>query len=209
MHSNQNNSRLPIENENTAIDRINIQPVRSMTCYICFENITTMKKEFGIQNNCDHVFCFDCLSTWRRTVNFIFLKSSENIFLSKSSLFKSSAISKDVSQQCPLCRIRSTFIARSCRCFNNHNDKQSLINAHKLRLKSIPCRILLQYGYCRFGRRCYYSHHIPITSHRWSSFDENQQNSSNMYSSNTIRTNNEQQVALRRYTNNLYRYRPY
>ncbi len=47
-----------------------IRPIRSMTCYICFENIVTTHKQFGLQNNCDHFFCFDCLSTWRRTVRF-------------------------------------------------------------------------------------------------------------------------------------------
>lgn len=44
--------------------------VRSMTCYICLENIVTMNRKFGLQNNCDHFFCFDCLLTWRRTVCF-------------------------------------------------------------------------------------------------------------------------------------------
>ncbi len=50
---------------------VEIRPSRSMTCYICLENIVTTHKQFGLQNNCDHVFCFDCLSTWRRTVSFV------------------------------------------------------------------------------------------------------------------------------------------
>jgi hypothetical protein len=56
---------------------IEIRPARSMTCYICLENISNMQKQFGLQNNCDHVFCFDCLLTWRRTVSlFLFFSIS-------------------------------------------------------------------------------------------------------------------------------------
>ncbi|CAF0968668.1 unnamed protein product [Rotaria sp. Silwood1] len=188
----------------TAIEPINIRPVHSMTCYICLENIITMNKQFGIQNNCDHIFCFDCLSTWRRT---------------------SAMIDKDTSRRCPLCRTRSTFIARSWRCFTNRDDKQSLIDTHKLSLKAIPCRTLLRYGFCRFGHRCYYNHHIPLTSstsQRWSSspidmpisFNDHQQNSSIIVQSNTIQSmnennNDEQQEPPRRFTYNLHRYRPY
>ncbi len=62
-----NNNNLIIQSR----DSIEIRPVRSMTCYICFENISTMQKQFGLQNNCDHFFCFDCLSTWRHTVNLL------------------------------------------------------------------------------------------------------------------------------------------
>ncbi len=52
----------------TVTEPVEIRPVRSMTCYICLENIATTHKQFGLQNNCDHFFCFDCLLTWRRTV---------------------------------------------------------------------------------------------------------------------------------------------
>jgi len=38
-----------------------LRSVRSMTCYICLENISQTNKQFGLQNNCDHFFCFDCL----------------------------------------------------------------------------------------------------------------------------------------------------
>jgi hypothetical protein len=95
---------------------------------------------------------------------------------------------KDTGGRCPLCRIRSTFIAPSWRCFNNSDDKQSLLDAHKLRLKRIPCQTLSQYGYCRFGHRCYYNHNIRYSS----SLDED-----------------EQQEPPRRITYNSRRYRPY
>ncbi|CAF4340644.1 unnamed protein product, partial [Rotaria sordida] len=134
----------------------------------------------------------------------------------------SAMIDKDTSRRCPLCRTRSTFIARSWRCFNNRDDKQSLIDTHKLSLKTMPCRTLLRYGYCRFGHRCYYNHHIPLTSstsQRWSSsspidtsisFNEHQQNSSIIFQSmNDNNNNDEQQEPPRRFTYNSHRYRPY
>ncbi|CAF2062596.1 unnamed protein product [Rotaria magnacalcarata] len=205
MSNNQNqNSGLSVSNENeliteikdstmaTIVEQIDIQPVRSMTCYICFENIVTTYKPFGIQNNCDHIFCFDCLSTWRRT---------------------NTMIDKDTARRCPLCRTRSTFVARSWRCFNNRDDKQSLIDSHKSYLKTIPCRTLSRYGYCRFGRRCYYNHQIHQA---WSSspidtsisFSEHRLDSSNVLPLNT-NNNDEQQEPPRRFTYNSHRYRPY
>jgi hypothetical protein len=64
--ANEENSSSVSSKRSTTIE---IRSARSMTCYICLENIVTMHKQFGLQNNCDHFFCFDCLSTWRRTVN--------------------------------------------------------------------------------------------------------------------------------------------
>ncbi|CAF3089605.1 unnamed protein product [Rotaria socialis] len=229
MSNNQNqNSRLSVSDENeliaeikdstmtTIAEQIDIQPVRSMTCYICFENIVTTYKPFGIQNNCDHIFCFDCLSTWRRTVSFsrTNLLDFPNIPL-KYACFspQNTMIDKDAARRCPLCRTRSTFVARSWRCFNNRDDKQSLIDSHKSYLKTIPCRTLSRYGYCRFGRRCYYNHQIQ---QRWSSspidtsisFSEHQLDSSNVFPLNT-HNNDEQQEPPRRFTYNSHRYRPY
>jgi hypothetical protein len=91
-------------------------------------------------------------------------------------------IDKDTGGRCPLCRVRSTFIAPSWRCFDNTDDKHILIDLHKLRLKRIPCRTLSRYGYCRFGHRCYYNHNI-------------------------VQETNDQ--SSRRITYNSHRYRPY
>jgi hypothetical protein len=134
-------------------------------------------------------------------------------------------VDKDTAARCPLCRVRSTFIASSWRCFNDTDDKQSLIDAHKLRLKTIPCQTLSRYGYCRFGHRCYYNHNIPSsssTSQRWSSpsvdmsisSDEYQPSTLFVFEWNPIRSmnennDNEQQEPPRRITYNSNRYRPY
>ncbi|CAF1229362.1 unnamed protein product [Didymodactylos carnosus] len=111
-------------------------------CCICFENIYTSNKQFGIQNNCDHLFCFDCILTWRKS-NF------------------------EVARKCcPLCRKKSTFIAPSWRWFSSDSDKRTIIDSHKIYLKSIPCRTLSHYGQCRFGNKCYYNH-SSIASRRY------------------------------------------
>jgi hypothetical protein len=87
--TNENNSSLLLLTNNdelvaqpqastttATVESIEIHTVRSMTCYICLENIATMHKQFGLQNNCDHFFCFDCLSTWRRTASISLKKKS-------------------------------------------------------------------------------------------------------------------------------------
>jgi hypothetical protein len=70
--NNNDKSIIPRKDSTTTIrsESIEIRPTRSMTCYICLENILTTQKQIGLQNNCDHIFCFDCLSTWRHTVDF-------------------------------------------------------------------------------------------------------------------------------------------
>ncbi|CAF1220781.1 unnamed protein product [Adineta ricciae] len=158
-----------------SISRSNgIQSTRSMTCCICLENIVATRKQFGIQNNCDHFFCFECLSTWRRMND------------------------KEIGRRCPLCRTRSTFIAPSWRCFTDTDDKQALIGAHKLRLKTKPCRTFLQYSSCRYGRRCYYSHRYLSDGHNQNLlFDFQYLTSENNHESSE------------RVTYHSHRYRPY
>jgi len=133
---------------------------------------------------------------------------------------------KDIGTRCPLCRARSAFIAPSWRCFNDANDKQSLIDAHKLHLKTVPCRSLSRYGHCQFGHRCYYNHNIPFSSSRSerlsSSIDdmpvssnETQRSTFFIFRWNPRRTvddennDDEQQEPPRRITFNSDRYRPY
>jgi hypothetical protein len=137
-------------------------------------------------------------------------------------ILQSAMVDKDIGGRCPLCRARSTFIAPSWRCFNDTNDKQSLIDAHKLRLKTIPCQTLSRYGHCRFGHRCYYNHNIQFSLSRSSSStvdmpvssNEHQQSSLFIFEWNPRRSmhennDDEQQQPPRRITYNSHRYRPY
>ncbi len=83
VSSINNNDPLAVQSKDsrTTVESIEIRSDRSMTCYICFENIVATHKQFGLQSNCDHIFCFDCLSTWRRTVSFSIIKEIKIFFL--------------------------------------------------------------------------------------------------------------------------------
>jgi len=58
LFTEKRNGMSSINEENLSNE---LRSVRSMTCYICLENISQTNKQFGLQNNCDHFFCFDCL----------------------------------------------------------------------------------------------------------------------------------------------------
>lgn len=124
-------------------------------CSICLELLNPHLIPIGLQNNCNHLFCFHCLLTWRRTVNLFSSKSQcKNLF------------SKNLNGRCPLCRIRSTFIIPSDRYVFNTDEKERLIDEYKSRLKRIRCRNYFRNGFCRYGSRCYYNHSKPISRYR-------------------------------------------
>jgi RING-type zinc-finger len=60
-------------------------------CGICFDSIAACGKRFGLLTGCDHVFCLECIRTWR----------------------KSTSVEKDVSRSCPCCREHSYFVMPS------------------------------------------------------------------------------------------------
>ena len=55
----------PKEEEETAT-ATKLEP-SNQSCGICFENIVESKKRFGLLLNCSHVFCLDCIMTWRES----------------------------------------------------------------------------------------------------------------------------------------------
>jgi len=57
-------------------------------CSICYNVCGTLRK-FGLLSNCDHVFCLDCIRTWR-------VSSKAN-----------------GSHTCPMCRVKSHFVIPS------------------------------------------------------------------------------------------------
>ncbi|CAF0972535.1 unnamed protein product [Didymodactylos carnosus] len=36
-------------------------------CGICLENVPNSKRLFGVLDNCDHVFCYECIVGWKRS----------------------------------------------------------------------------------------------------------------------------------------------
>ena len=129
-----------------------------LTCGICLDDIlivngnnchTRSVKKFGLLSGCDHVFCFDCLKTWRAANN-------------KSSSHRRGMGSLDdtmlETRTCPTCRAPSDFIVPS-RKFCTGEEKQQVIESYKAHLATIPCKKFDgTMGSCRFGRECFYAH---------------------------------------------------
>jgi len=109
---------------------------KNLECGICFE-IVAPPKSFGLLMGCEHVFCFGCISTWRKT----------------HSLDNETTI-----RSCPVCRKESDCIVPS-REFAVGDRKASLHGAYKERLAGIPCRYFTKFQNCPFGNDCFYAHH--------------------------------------------------
>lgn len=109
------------------------------TCGICLEPIgPEYNKRFGLLEGCDHVYCMDCVMTWRAD------GSSE----------------AEDRRVCPTCRTKSSYVIPSWEyCVGE--DKKQVDNMYKARLASLPCkRFNGRFGSCPFGRDCFYAHII-------------------------------------------------
>ena len=94
------------------------------TCGICFEQVST----FGLLENCDHVFCFSCVSTWRKR-------------------------GEEQSRSCPLCRQASLILVPS-KTFLSGSNKSCFVTAYRKGMSRVPCK----YGdECSF-KECIFAH---------------------------------------------------
>lgn len=112
-------------------------------CSICSNDVETAKRLFGILDNCDHVFCYECIVSWKR-----------------------SKYSNAESESCPVCKVRSAFITPSKHWYENKDDKYRIVKKHKNHLKTLPCRYYLRHGFCRYSDRCFYDHHEAAKQYR-------------------------------------------
>lgn len=112
-------------------------------CEICSCDVEGAKRLYGVLDNCDHVFCYECIVSWKR-----------------------SKYSNAESESCPVCKIRSAFITPSKNWFENKDDKHHLVKKHKSHLKTLPCRYYLRHGFCRYSDRCFYDHHEAAKQYR-------------------------------------------
>ena len=117
---------------------VNEKDLPDVSCGICFENLAG--KRIGILTHCDHLFCYTCIRGWR------------------SSEMSESDKTKEVTQTCPICRVRSYFIVPSDMIPKNDIDKREIIEEYREKCKKIPCK----YGDqdCPFGISCMYFHHV-------------------------------------------------
>jgi E3 ubiquitin-protein ligase makorin len=116
-----------------------IQRSQNQKCGVCLETVWDRDgdKRFGILENCDHIFCLDCIRKWRASSNY------EN----------------KVVKACPECRTKSDFVTPTKYWPENEQAKQELIKAYKENLQQIHCKFFKRgEGLCPFGSKCFYLH---------------------------------------------------
>mmetsp|Transcript_43721 Transcript_43721/g.137299 ORF Transcript_43721/g.137299 Transcript_43721/m.137299 type:complete len:297 (-) Transcript_43721:756-1646(-) len=105
------------------------------TCMICYEDIVRKGMRFGILSDCDHVFCLDCIKTWR----------------------KDGCGSATHKRTCPTCRTTSNFFMPHFE-YVKGEKKHKVIEGYKKRLAVIPCRYFNNGEPCPFRSECFYAH---------------------------------------------------
>lgn len=106
-------------------------------CEICSEDIILKGSKYGLLENCDHVFCLNCIREWRNQK-----EKQDRLNLRK----------------CPICRIDSFLIIPSAEYATSHR-KQRELDAYRKTLAAIPCKKFNKGdGLCPFGDSCMYMH---------------------------------------------------
>ncbi|CAF1221908.1 unnamed protein product [Rotaria sordida] len=116
-----------------------IQRSEDKKCGVCLETVWDRDgdKRFGILENCDHIFCLECIRKWRASSNY----------------------EHKVVKACPECRVKSDFITPMKYWPENEQAKQQLIKAYKENLQQIHCKFFKRGdGLCPFGSKCFYLH---------------------------------------------------
>ncbi|PWN48010.1 hypothetical protein IE53DRAFT_320177, partial [Violaceomyces palustris] len=122
-----------------------------VTCGICIDT----PHVFGLLENCDHVFCLDCLKAWRWA-------KEKDVALIESG----------VTKQCPTCRAQSHFITPS-HMARKGEAKARAIERYKDKLSRVPCKHfekskrLRDRPFCPFGDDCHYSHKLTPQDDRY------------------------------------------
>ncbi|KAI9008189.1 hypothetical protein BC832DRAFT_411460 [Gaertneriomyces semiglobifer] len=102
-------------------------------CAICYEK----PEEFGLLIGCDHMFCLNCIQTWRRTTTRPEAHEEESYRAAR--------------RECPMCRSPSDRIVPSV-IHATGAQKEQLIQNHTERRAKIQCKYYK--GSHRSGRRC-------------------------------------------------------
>lgn len=107
------------------------------TCGICSENIVSSGRKFGLLDNCEDMFCLECLREWRNQ------KEKQD----RANL-----------RRCPLCRVES-FVVIPSSTFLVGEEKRVEKDKYCKYLSSIPCKNYDRgNGSCQFGSSCLYKH---------------------------------------------------
>lgn len=122
-----------------------------LECSICLEPVLQKQpisaRKFGLLS-CNHVFCFACISEWRKTGG------------DRAFSFGPEAL--DVARGCPTCRAHTDVVTPSAVWPRTPEEKEAIIKRHRERLASIDCRHFdFGRGSCPFGTSCLYRHAYP------------------------------------------------
>lgn len=104
-------------------------------CEICSEDVLLKGCKFGLLENCDHVFCLNCIREWRNQK-----EKQDRLNLRK----------------CPICRVDSFLIIPSAQ-FLSDEAKAAERESYCNHVSGIPCKNFAA-GKCQFGSSCLYRH---------------------------------------------------
>eukprot|EP00949_MAST-11_sp_MAST-11-sp1_P003291 g3291.t1 len=147
-------------------------------CGICFEELRQSGgPKVGLMENCDHHFCYACITKWRGQTQ------------------GNSEITKETQRNCPLCRKNSFFVVPSARPLVG-SDRVAAIESFKQYCSTKPCRNWIPNAHrsndsralnrsCKLGHRCFYAHlradgsdAKPAQKVAWDSYVERQKSRS-------------------------------
>lgn len=114
-------------------------------CGICMEVVVEKQgvdQRFGILQNCNHIFCLECIRKWRQN--------------------KEKHFNNEIARACPECRVASDFICPSTYWVGDiKEEKDKLIEGYKSALSDKHCKYFKNGengGMCPFGNKCFYKH---------------------------------------------------
>lgn len=111
-------------------------------CSICLQSVLVEGKRFGLLPLCNHIFCIDCIVTWRNTSH------------------------RESARKCPVCRVSSFFVIPSPRFFIG-DPKIKRIGEYLEFLASKPCRYYsatAEAELCPYGPACFFHHRVGTAS---------------------------------------------
>jgi hypothetical protein len=145
------------------------------------------RKKFGLLSACDHIFCLQCLRTWRsgqkREAAAAAAAGGNDDGLLESLLLahndggdpQSLSSSSERVRACPTCRQVSDFVVPSDR-YCKGPEKDLVVRSYQARLSSIGCkRFTGELGSCPFGRDCFYGHWHPRDGRDMKPMDKSRQ----------------------------------